>query len=912
MAPGIVDHPRPQSLPILPLGHPNILIPAARISFPIPESLASPIIQLLHDGNDLVGAVPVVAAATPSEKDVYQAYGCLAKVVRLVRPGLLQASQPYTLVLQGLARFRLSPPFPSPSALLPACPVTYAQPHLTSPAHIPSDQIASNFQLAALRLIDTLSAGKGSRTIKQQDTWRSIKTMIEHSAGSPEKLAWTADLLFGAIPAAREDALDYLATFDFEARLQKATELFIKHTSIEEVSNKISQDVGEALSKQQKEFFLRQQLQAIQRELSRLTRTGSPTVSSSASGGNTSPADDEAEDADDLSELRGKVEAMLDGSEERKMGLRELKRLKRIPTGSVEHGVVRGYLEWLTSLPWPTSTSEKAFFPTPSRAFLTNARKQLDADHFGLEKIKRRLIEYLAVIRLRDIQAKQQYLALPSTETNPELRSTIGSETPLVSSSAKKIVNKGPILLIVGPPGTGKTSIASSLARALGRPFERISLGGVRDEAELRGHRRTYVASGPGAIVQALRRAGRADPVILLDEMDKVGQNNHHGDPSAALLEVLDPEQNHTFTDHYINIPVDLSQVLFIATANRLDTISFPLLDRCEVIRLPGYTYAEKMQIATRYLLPKQIQANALTPDLLQITDAALMHIATRYTSEAGVRNLEREIGAVARYKAVEWSEHSEITSSSAKIQHTDGKGSYNSVVDVADLEAILGIEKIEPEERNREEKRGVVFGMVVTGDGEGGLLNVESVVLPGHGRLRMTGMLGEVISESGEIALSWVKAHAYDLGLTSSISQDPLKHPAEIDIHLHLPAGAQRKDGPSAGVAMICAFVSLLTGAIVPTNVAMTGEVTLRGMVTPVGGIKEKVLGAHRAGITRVILPRRNYKDVQHDLSSHDVMRDIEFIFVNTVHEALDAAFGEGVLGWRRTAYTTPVESRL
>jgi len=378
------------------------------------------------------------------------------------------------------------------------------------------------------------------------------------------------------------------------------------------------------------------------------------------------------------------------------------------------------------------------------------------------------------------------------------------------------------------------------------------------------------------------------------------------------LLEVLDPEQNHTFTDHYINIPVDLSQVLFIATANRLDTISPPLLDRCEIVRLPGYTYAEKMQIAKRYLLPKQIQANALTPDLLQVTDAALMRIATRYTSEAGVRNLEREIGSIARYKAVEWSEHLETTPLNAKTKDTEGRSPYDSAVDVADLEAILGIEKIEPEERNREEKRGVVYGMVVTGDGEGGLLNVESVILPGHGRLRMTGMLGEVISESGEIALSWVKAHAYDLGLTSSISQDPLRHPAEIDIHLHLPSGAQRKDGPSAGIAMICAFVSLLTGAIVPTNVAMTGEVTLRGMVTPVGGIKEKVLGAHRAGITRVILPRRNYKDVQHDLSSHDVMRDIEFVFVSTVHEALDAAFGEGVLGWRRTAYPAPVESRL
>jgi len=487
-----------------------------------------------------------------------------------------------------------------------------------------------------------------------------------------------------------------------------------------------------------------------------------------------------------------------------------------------------------------------------------------------------------------------------------------GSTTPRPRKPAK-----GPILLFVGPPGTGKTSLGQSIAKALNRPFQRISLGGVRDEAEIRGHRRTYVGSGPGLIIQAMRKAERPDPVILLDEIDKIGQSNFHGDPGAALLEVLDPEQNHTFNDHYLNVPYDLSQVLFICTSNSLETISAPLLDRCEVVHLSGYTYDEKMHIARRFLLPKQLAANGLSAEHLELTEPALLHIATMYTREAGVRSLERAIGSVVRYKAVEWAEHIDgfVASSSSTVVidgnslPTSPPSTYNKVVEEHELEKILGIARWDGEEREREERRGVVYGLVVTGMGEGGILPVESIALPGSGKLKLTGSLGDVIKESAELALSWVKMHAYQLGITNTRSQDPLQVPNPIDLHLHLPSGAVKKDGPSAGIAITCAFVSLLTGACVPSNVAMTGEITLRGRVGPVGGIKEKVLGAHRAHVQKVILPWANRKDVEYDVPM-EVKAAMQFVFVRTLEEALDAAFGKGVIDWKE--HDAVLESRL
>ncbi|KAG8943336.1 hypothetical protein FRC00_011254 [Tulasnella sp. 408] len=491
---------------------------------------------------------------------------------------------------------------------------------------------------------------------------------------------------------------------------------------------------------------------------------------------------------------------------------------------------------------------------------------------------------------------------------------SIPPPAPAPKTPPKRTVSKGPILLLYGPPGVGKTSIAQSLARALGRPFQRISLGGIRDEAEIRGHRRTYVGSAPGNIVQALRKAGRPDPVILLDEIDKVSQSNYHGDPAAALLEVLDPEQNWSFMDHYINVPIDLSQVLFIATANTLDTISGPLLDRCEILRLPGYTQTDKLRIAKTYLVPKQLKANGLDAERCHIEDDALKRMIKGWTREAGVRSLERVIGAVARAKAVEWSENRDAASIG-----------YSGIVKEEHLEPILGSQIFDEEERDRTARRGVVYGLVVMGDGDGGILPVESAVLPGSGLLRLSGSLGDVIKESAELALSWVKAHAFELGLTTAPTMDPLKHPESIDVHLHLPAGAQKKDGPSAGVAMICAFVSLLSGLKVPSTIAMTGEITLRGAVTAVGGVKEKVLGAHRAGIRRVILPAKNRRDifgvgVAGEELGEEVKREMEFIFVERVEEALAAAFADSdddaerrdlVLQWTRNA-ARHVESRL
>ena len=560
-------------------------------------------------------------------------------------------------------------------------------------------------------------------------------------------------------------------------------------------------------------------------------------------------------------------------------------------------------LEWLTSIPWPNSSTSSSSTPSSAirdKMFLTKARTQLDADHFGLEKIKKRLIEYLAVVRLKELNADKEAREAaaitavaeePAKQAEPVAPIEAGKPTsqappssdvsipltnpspPAPLSKPRSSSTKGPILLFVGPPGTGKTSLGQSIARALGRPFQRISLGGVRDEAEIRGHRRTYVASGPGLIVQALRKASCVDPVILLDEVDKIGQSNFHGDPSAALLEVLDPEQNCSFNDHYINVPIDLSQVLFICTANSLDTISSPLLDRCEIVHLAGYTFDEKVAIASRFLVPKQIGMNGLKEQYVEMSEETLREIVTGWTREAGVRSLERAIAGVVRFKAVQWAEWVEKCESDGKVGYVPSSEEleslsassatvlYNPTVRPSDLETILGLPRFSSDtsdsftssDRDLDQRPGIVYGLVVMGQGEGGILPVETILLPGgNGRLKLTGSLGEVIKESGELALSWVKRHAWELGLVEKRMGDPLRvfanggrtgegkkkddHGIEsdldtngeqgVDVHLHLPAGAQKKDGPSAGIAMVCALVSLLTGSCVPTNIAMTGEV--------------------------------------------------------------------------------------
>ncbi|KAH8831090.1 ATP-dependent protease La [Flagelloscypha sp. PMI_526] len=927
--------PMSTRLPVLPLYHPTLLLPGGRLNLSLPREQTDQVLKLFQDNSETLPIVAAVPIPEPADSQPIE-WGCAARILRIVRP-VARGSQ-YIVSIQGLTRIKLDKPLSTPTfgddAPFQSVQVAYP----SEETALPHRDVVSAFRSSSLRFLSRLQLQQSQGLAGMDNTpsrtsraaFSKIATMIEDVAD--DRAAWVADLLIGAVPSIEwNDKLALLSTTTATDRLTLTTQILQKLTAIAEVASNVASRVDESLSKQQKEYFLRQQLSAIQRELKSLHSDGKPRSDSEQPTSSDDLDLDNTDDADeqDLAALKAAIEKMLPGTEERKMGAREYRRLKRIPSGSVENGVIRSYLEWLTSLPWPTSD------PTPiaekllhAKPFLARAREQLDADHFGLEKIKRRLVEFLAVERLREKELENLGTAVSGEKSLVPYKSQPTLPAPGKTSPRQGRI-KAPILLFCGPPGVGKTSLGQSVARVLGRPFQRISLGGVRDEAEIRGHRRTYVASGPGLIVQALRKMGTSRGVLLLDEIDKVGQSNHHGDPSAALLEVLDPEQNYSFNDHYLNVPVDLSQMLFICTANSLDTISGPLLDRCELIQLSGYTHDEKLHIARRFLLPKQLGSHGLSEEQVHITEEALKEIATEYTREAGVRSLERTVGSVVRYKAVQWAEFIDdedsvsTTPSSSnelaleeKVYSTTENGdfllgtkTYSPRVEVPHLEEILGLPRWDENERERETRRGLVYGLVVMGQGEGGVLPVETVSVPGKGGVRLTGSLGEVIKESAELALSWVKRHAYDLRITDSPAQDPLRFPDEIDVHLHLPAGAQRKDGPSAGVAMTCAFVSLLTGACVPSDVAMTGEITLRGRVTPVGGVKEKVLGAHRAGLTKVILPYANRKDVEQDVAP-DVRAQMELVFVRTIREALDAAFGKNALSWRKGPLL--LESRL
>jgi ATP-dependent Lon protease len=501
---------------------------------------------------------------------------------------------------------------------------------------------------------------------------------------------------------------------------------------------------------------------------------------------------------------------------------KELRRLERMPEAAAEYGMVRTWLDWLIELPWA--------LPSEKPIDIAEARRILDEDHYGLDKIKRRIVEYLAVRKLA-----------------PH--------------------GKAPILCFVGPPGVGKTSLGQSIARAMDRKFVRVSLGGVHDEAEIRGHRRTYVGALPGNIIQAIRKAGSRNCVMMLDEIDKLGAGIQ-GDPSAALLEVLDPEQNHTFRDNYLGVPFDLSRVVFITTANILDSIPGPLRDRMEIITLAGYTEEEKLEIARRYLVRRQLEANGLTAEQAAITDEALRIVIRNYTREAGVRNLEREIGKTLRHAALR------IAEGSAKTVR----------IDAAELAAILGPPQFENEVAMRTSVPGVATGLAWTPVG-GDILFVEATRIPGSGRLILTGQLGEVMRESAQAALSLVKSRAAAIGIDPALFE-------KSDIHVHVPAGAIPKDGPSAGVAMFTALASLLTGRTVRNDTAMTGEISLRGLVLPVGGIKEKTAGAARAGLTRVLLPARNRKDLEE--ISDEVRSKLEFVWLERVDDAIAAALEE------------------
>jgi ATP-dependent Lon protease len=612
--------------------------------------------------------------------------------------------------------------------------------------------------------------------------------------------ATLADLVAAHMPVGTAEKYAILAELDPEERLRKLATLVQRELNVLEVGSRIHSEVNSEMSRMQREYYLREQLKAIQKELGE---------------------GDERET--EVRELREKIEASGMPDDARKEAERELERLQRMPPAAAEYTVARTYLDWLTSLPWSIVTEDNLDIKA--------VREVLDEDHYGLEKIKDRLLEYLSVRKFKPEGDVRQ-----------------------------------PILCFAGPPGVGKTSLGRSIARALGRKFVRFSLGGMRDEAEIRGHRRTYIGALPGQIIQGMRRAGSRNPVMMLDEVDKIGQD-FRGDPSSALLEVLDPEQNQDFRDHYLDVPFDLRQVLFVTTANMLDTIPAPLRDRMEIIELPGYTEEEKVQISRRHLIPKQLTEHGLSEERLTWEDAAIRLLIRGYTREAGVRNVEREIAAITRKATREFAEGRE-----EPMQVT-----------AEQVRSYLGAPRFEYDEvQDRVSHPGVATGLAWTPFG-GDVLFIEAIGIPeGKGAVQLTGQLGNVMKESAQAALSYLRAHSTDFDLPKAFFQ---KH----DIHVHVPAGAVPKDGPSAGVAMTLAMCSLATGRKLRPRVAMTGEITLTGRVLPVGGIKEKMLAAHRAGIKEVIVPERNRKDVMEDVPT-SVREALTFHFVSEVAAALEA----------------------
>lgn len=703
-----------------------------------------------------------------------------------------------------------------------------------------------------------------------------------------------ADFMTNIVGASHEERLQVLAALDVKERLERAIELLMKQTASIKGNFKAISGISTSFLtnidlNQMKNNFDRDHLKP------RLI-WGMPSPSSPPPrfSGRSSSRDDDQEPTE-LDDLKKKLDDAKLSPEAEKVADKELKRLTKMSPAQAEYQVCRNYLETLADIPWLKVTKDRL-----GRETLSKARKQLDSDHYGLEKVKKRLLEYLAVLKLKqslneDVeaqikQAKEELSAVEKAredKQSEEDEQSDQNQAGALSGSAKldllknkRMVDKSPILLLVGPPGVGKTSLAKSVATALGRKFLRISLGGVRDEAEIRGHRRTYVAAMPGLIVGGLKKVGVSNPVFLLDEIDKVSTSNFNGDPSAALLEVLDPEQNHTFVDHYVNIPIDLSKVLFIATANSLDTIPAPLLDRMETISLSGYTTLEKRYIAMQHLIPKQVRTNGLGPKQVEFTDDAVSKIIESYTREAGVRNLEREIGSVCRSKAVQY----------ADAKDTNSLEKYKPQLSAEDIEEILGIEQYGEEIAETTSRPGIVTGLVAysTG-GNGSILFIEVASMPGSGSVQLTGKLGDVLKESVEVALSWVKGHAFDLGLTNDPTENIMKNRS---IHVHCPSGAIPKDGPSAGMAHTIALISLFSGKAVPPTMAMTGEISLRGKVTAVGGIKEKLIGALRAGVKTVLLPEANRKDTV-DLPQ-EVKDGIEIIHVRHIWEAMKHVWPE------------------
>jgi ATP-dependent Lon protease len=714
----------------------------------------------------------------PGAADLHR-IGTSAAIVRY----LTAPDGAHHMICQGQRRFRIV-------EFLEGWPFLVARIEPIAEAEALTREIEARLDLLRQRAVEVLQLLPNA----PQDLAQVIQGMR-----SPAALA---DLVAGFMDLTASEKQEVLETFDVQSRLDRVLALLGHRIEVLKLSREIGEQTQQSMDTRQREYLLREQLKTIQKELG------------------------EGDDAksDELKELARQIDKAGMPAEVEAHARKELGRLERMGESSGEYPMVRAYLDWLIALPWSTLSAEPID--------IARARAILDEDHYGLEKIKRRILEFLAVRKL-----------------NPTGRS--------------------PILCFVGPPGVGKTSLGQSIARATGRKFVRASLGGVHDEAEIRGHRRTYIGALPGNVIQSLRKAGTRDCVFMLDEVDKLGAGGFHGDPSSALLEVLDPEQNATFRDNYLGVPFDLSQVMFIATANMLDTIPGPLRDRMEVIELTGYTELEKLQIARRYLVRRQLEANGLAAEQVTITDAALAEIVRSYTREAGVRSLERQIGAVFRRAAMRIAE--------GTVAHV--------AVDVAELPEILGPRRFESEVAMRTSVPGVATGLAWTPMG-GDILFIEATRIPGSGRLILTGQLGDVMKESAQAALSLVKSQARALGIDEAMLE-------KSDVHVHVPAGAIPKDGPSAGVAMFTALASLLTGRKARSDTAMTGEISLRGLVLPVGGIKEKVVAAARAGLKTVMLPARNRKDFE-DIPE-DARNRLEFVWLEHVDDALARVLTDG-----------------
>jgi ATP-dependent Lon protease len=756
-----------------------VLFPGAVAPFDVGREKS---VALVEDVDSLPSPViAIFAQRDPSTddpgKDDLHHVGCAARVLKALK----HSSGNYSLILQGLERIRLEE-------------VTQTVPYVKAKIARLQEQNVGDDEAEAL----SMSLRDIAKQVVQlmPELPREAGSVID-SIQAPGALA---DLVAGNLDAPVDEKAALLETVDAKERIRKVLKLLTRQLEILKMRERINSQIKEEMGKNQREYVLRQQLKAIKEEL----------------------GEDEG-DQGDLDGLEERIAKANLTTEAEQVAKKQLKRLRNMQVGSAEYTVVRTYLDWILDLPWHVQT--------PDNMDISAVRRVLDEDHYGLEKVKKRILEYLAVRKLKKDK-------------------------------------KGPILCLIGPPGVGKTSLGRSIARALGRKFVRISLGGVHDEAAIRGHRRTYVGALPGQIVQGMKKAGTINPVFMMDEVDKIG-HDFRGDPAAALLEVLDPEQNNTFADHYLEIPYDLSNVMFVATANIADPIPAPLRDRMEILEIPGYTRREKLAIARQHLIPKQLEEHGITKEQLDITDKAVDIVIDTYTREAGVRTLERQVAGVIRGVAVKIAE---------------GDTTPRRVDDDDSIREFLGPQKFTSEVAERTEEPGVATGLAWTSVG-GEILFIEATRMFGTGKLQLTGQLGDVMKESAQAALSYVRTNAERYG----IAKDFLE---KSDIHIHIPAGGMPKDGPSAGVTMFTALVSMLTGFRVRHDVAMTGEITLRGRVLPIGGLKEKVLAAHRAGIKRVLVPERNKADL--DEVPAEVKNDLEFVFVSKMDQVLEAALEE------------------